>query len=230
MRSEFHIESFKILVIKSRLLAVELTGTNAPPCCISIASNARNQTILDVRLFNTSSLANAAALALDSMFVKASDADSRELRVGHRYRNGNSEYEVTSVRDNCVVLHSTDSPRRDTTKLNVQDIPSSHRKVLSYRSFIARADVSEWMLALRPTLLQHRPLDRQPKSIQQIALQELYSSYLEWGLLQQLRASIIYQITQMNKSLPSDKQLKLPSFSTLRPLIRELREQSKHPL
>lgn len=231
MRTVVPIEAFKFLRIESRFLATELTGTNAPSYCVSVASDVCNQTIFAWRLCNSSSLAMATVLALDSILERASDADPRESRVGHHYRYGNSEYEVTSVIDNCIVLHSTDSPRRDTAKLHAQDSPSPHRKVLPNRSFIARAGVSEWMLGLCPNLLQHRRLDRQPKAIQQIVLQELHSSYLERGLSQQLRASIItYQIAHLNKSLPSDKQLKVPSLSTLRRLIRELREQPKHSL
>lgn len=116
MRSEFHFEAFKFLLIESRFLAVELTGANAPPCCVSMASDALNKTIFDWRLFYGSSLAKAAVSALDSTFVKASDTDPLRPRIGNRYRYGNSEYEVTSVIDNRILLHSTDSPRRDAAK------------------------------------------------------------------------------------------------------------------
>jgi hypothetical protein len=231
MRSEFHFEAFKFLLIESRFLAVELTGANAPPCCVSMASDALNKTIFDWRLFYGSSLAKAAVSALDSMFVKASDTDPLRPRIGNRYRYGNSEYEVTSVIDNRILLRSTDSPRRDAAELNVQDTPSLHRKAPPNRFFIARPGVSERMLGLRPSPRPHKRLDRQPKAIQQIVLQELHSSDLKRGLSGQLLASIIIcQIAHLNKSLPSDKQLKVPSFSTLRVLIRELREQAKHPL
>jgi len=74
MRSEFHVDSVKFLVLESRFLAAGLTGTNAPPCCVSIASDVLNQTILHWRLLTCSSLEKASVLALDSMIDKASNA------------------------------------------------------------------------------------------------------------------------------------------------------------
>lgn len=117
MRTEVPIEAFKFLRIESRFLAAELTGANVPPCSVSMASDVSNRTIFAWRLCNSSSLAKATVLALDSILERASDADPRESRVGHHYRYGNSEYVVTSAQDDCVWLERRDSPRRNAAKL-----------------------------------------------------------------------------------------------------------------
>lgn len=231
MRSEFHFEAFKLLLIESRFLAVELTDANALPCCVSIASDVSNRTILGWQVYSSSSLAKAAIFALDSMFERASNADPGELRLGHRYRYGNCEYEVTEFRDDCIWLQRWDSRHREATKIDSQATPSPQLQALSNRTPPMRAGVPTTGKQDRPNPPKHSRLNRQPEAIQHLILEVVHSNYL-WQRLsgRELAAQIFYQIAQWNESRPSEEQLKAPSYYTLYQLIRELREHSKHSL
>lgn len=84
MRSEFHSDSSKILVIESRFLAVGLTGTDVPPVCLSTVLDVLNETITDWRLVSGLSPAQTNVLALDSIFQRASEADPPQLGIEDR--------------------------------------------------------------------------------------------------------------------------------------------------
>lgn len=85
MRSEFHVDSVKILVIESRFLAVNLTGPDVPSLCLSTVSDVLPKTILDWRLISASSLAEATVFVLNSLFQRASETDPPPIGIGHRY-------------------------------------------------------------------------------------------------------------------------------------------------
>lgn len=230
MRSEFHVDSVKILVLESHFLAVGHTGRDVPPICLSTVLDVLNETITNWRLVSGLSLAQANVLALDSIFKRASEADPPQLAIGDRYWQGHSEYEVISVKDDCVWLVRADSPRQEAAELNSQATSKPYRKVLPTRILVRQVETPANVKEQRPNPLKHSRLNRHPEAIQQIVLQELRSRYLERGSSQRLLASTItYQIEHLNKSLPSDKQLKVPSFSTLRRLIRDLQENYHSP-
>ncbi|MNQ54693.1 hypothetical protein D3C85_687660 [compost metagenome] len=229
MRSEFHIDSVKTLVIQSCFLEEDLCETHAPPCCVSIVLDVLTRTILDWRLFNSSSLAQATALALDSMFDEASGADPRAPRLGHRYRHGSSEYEVTAVRDDCDRLRRTDSLYRDAVRFGAQATVRPQRKALPTCTSVTRAGAPAKVNEHRPNPLKRRWLDRQPEAFRQLILEEV-SNHLSLRLSGRSQAlHIAYQIAYWNESRPFNEQLQVPSFTTLRRLIRELREHSNIP-
>lgn len=229
MRSEFHIDAFKLLLIESRFLEVKLTGANASLCCVSIASDVLNQTILDWRLFNCSSLAKATVLALNSILERASDAAPRESRLGHRYRYGNDEYVVTAMRDDCVWLQRSDSRHRDAAKLNSQATPSFQRQALPNRTSIARTGALAKVKEHHPNPLKHSRLNRQPEAIQQLIRDVVNKGYTIPSLSKKhLVRSIVHHISYLNESRPFNEQLKAPSFATLYRLIRELHEDYKN--
>lgn len=232
MRSEFHFEAFKFLLIESSFLQVAVTGANALRCCISTASEVGNQTILDWRVSNSSSLAEATIFALDSIFERVSDTDPGPSRVGHRYRFGNCEYVVTTVRDDCVWLQRSGSRQRDATKLNSPGYSQSPTASAS-EPYATHASGCTNVGNARPS----KPAETQPVELSAgghsapVTLEVVHSNYL-WQRLprRELALKITREIAQWNGPRPSEERLKMRSFATLHRLIRKLRQPSNHSL
>jgi hypothetical protein len=230
MRSEFHVDSVKILVLESHFLAVGHTGRDVPPICLSTVWDVLNETITNWRLVSGLSLAQANVLALDSIFKRASEADPPQLAIGDRYWQGHSEYEVTAVKDDCVWLVRADSPRQEAAELNSQATSIPDRKDLPTRTFVRQVETPAKVKEQRPNPLKHSRLDRQPEAIKRLILDEVCSSYRVRGLSKQsLVKNIACRITRLNESRSSNEQFKVPSSSTLRRLICDLQENYHSP-
>ncbi|MHC8381908.1 hypothetical protein [Pseudomonas sp. LB3P14] len=205
MRSEFHVDSVKIRVIESRFLAVGLTGPDVPSLCLSTVSDVLPKTILDWRLVSGTSLAEATIFVLNSLFQRASETDPPQIGIGHRYWYGNSEYEVTAVRDDCVWFYRADSPRQEAAERNSRATSKPYRKDLPTRTFVRRVDTPAKVKEQRPNPLKHSRLNRQPEAIQLLILNEVHSSYLLRGLSKQSLVFNACRIARLNESRSSNE-------------------------
>lgn len=130
--------------------------------------------------------------------------------------------------DNRVFLHRMNSPHQEASERNARAAPKPDRKNLPTRTFVTQGDTAAKVKEQRLNSLKHSRLDRQPEAVQRLILDEVCSSFRVRGLSKQsLVKNIAYHITRLNESRSSNEQFKVPSFSTLHRLIRDLHEDYK---